>query len=30
MACASSTHPQIDLVGGSAHLVDYVFRDDFD
>jgi len=30
MACASSTHPRIDLVGGTAHLVDYVFRDGFD
>ena len=30
MVCASSTHPQIDLVGGSASQVDYVFRDDFD
>ena len=28
--CTSSTHPQIDLVGGAAHPVDFVFRDDFE
>jgi hypothetical protein len=28
--CASSATPQIDLVGGSAHMDDYIFRHEFE
>ena len=30
LSCASSTHPQIDLIGGTAHLDNYIFRDEFE
>jgi len=29
-SCASSTHPQIDLIGGTTHMDDYLFRSGFD
>jgi hypothetical protein len=30
LACASAAHAQIDLVAGTAHMVDYVFRGGFE